>query len=64
MSHCSLTINISQNYQLQCIITDENDKDHIIKLHNQPDDQETCPAAIDKNDPNYDPDEDEKKDEK
>ena len=34
MSHCTLTINISENYQLQCIVIDENDKEHVIKLNN------------------------------
>ena len=35
MSHCTLTITISEQYQLQCIVIDENDNNHIIKLNNQ-----------------------------
>ena len=35
MSHSTLTITISEQYKLQCIVIDENDKEHIIKLNNQ-----------------------------
>ena len=49
MSHSTLTINISEQYQIQCIITDENDKDHIIKLNNQNDDYLPLTIAFDMN---------------
>ena len=49
MSHSTLTINISQNYQLQCIVIDENNNNHIIKLNNQNDDYLPITISFDMN---------------
>ena len=47
MSHCTLTINISEQYQIQCIITDEKEIEYIIKLNYQNDD--SCQKNVYKN---------------
>ena len=49
MSHCTLKINISENYQLQCIVVDKNTHNHIIKLNNQNDDYIPIRIAFDMN---------------
>ena len=49
MSHSTLTINISQQYQLQCIVIDEKETEHNIKLNNQNDDYLPITIAFDMN---------------
>ena len=49
MTHSTLTINITEQYQLQCIITDEKETEHIIKLNNQNDNYLPITIAFDMN---------------
>ena len=49
MTHSTLTINITAQYQLQCIVTDENENNHIIKLDNQNDDYLPITISFDMN---------------
>ena len=44
-----MSINISQNYQIQCIVIDEKETEHIIKLNNQNDDYLPITIAFDMN---------------
>ena len=49
MTHSMLTINISEQYKLHCIVTDENDDYHIIKLDYQKNDSIPIRIAFDMN---------------
>ena len=49
MSHSTLTINISEQYKLQCIVIDEKETEHIIKLNKQKDDYLPINISFDMN---------------
>ena len=34
-NHCTLTINVTDNYKLQCLVTDSQGEDHLIKINDQ-----------------------------
>ena len=42
-NHCSLCITISEEYKLQVKVIDEQDKDHLIKLNDQHQQEEYLP---------------------